>query len=397
MKKSYDVVGAGDGVAGLIASVLLASKGFSCLWLDSAPEDGELSQTEMPALVSKIFWDKCFVPVVRPVDVDLPNAINPTRVRAMQCLLPGMRLDLTPQSLYGEGVTIDEAQDRYLSILSRSMNKPHLFLKEAGASQRGIKQWEQVAANGMSSSCVAGRLAHLRMLSAMSGAYVFSYGALKEALADYLLGSKGDYQRVGQVDFRSSNNTLQGVKVGESSYKGRYYLSEDYAPKGSGVQLHLRCEIKGDVLPVGMGDVVFINPQGALQHPITLMAGMDGDTAVLSIVARFDQAGADLAEMRELVLARVAEIIPFIERYEMQTTLADPAGSAWFGFSDKLQSPSLLNRHKFINPLDKVYACDRQKDGGLDIEGEIHWGIILANAILKDLNRSDNFGGRLKK
>ena len=35
MMATWDVVGAGDGISGLVASALLAGKGFSCLWADT--------------------------------------------------------------------------------------------------------------------------------------------------------------------------------------------------------------------------------------------------------------------------------------------------------------------------------------------------------------------------
>ena len=69
MKSYFDVVGSGEGISGLIACVLLAHKGFSCLWADTGNDaDLDHARKGIPLLISSEFWDRGIRPLLSSMD-----------------------------------------------------------------------------------------------------------------------------------------------------------------------------------------------------------------------------------------------------------------------------------------------------------------------------------------
>ncbi len=77
MKGTYDVIGAGEGIAGLFASVLLAARGLSCLWVDASPQrPGTTLPEDTPLLLTEAFYQEILVPVLSRVDKRLAGTLD---------------------------------------------------------------------------------------------------------------------------------------------------------------------------------------------------------------------------------------------------------------------------------------------------------------------------------
>ena len=78
-----------------------------------------------------------------------------------------------------------------------------------------------------------------------------------------------------------------------------------------------------------------------------------------------------------------------IQSFEAVNPISNNTIRPYFRFSETVQTPSLFTRRRYINPQERLYACDRDKYSCLGADGEFFWGVCIANAILRDLGRSD--------
>ena len=78
-----------------------------------------------------------------------------------------------------------------------------------------------------------------------------------------------------------------------------------------------------------------------------------------------------------------------IQSFEAVNPISNNTIRPYFRFSETVQAPSLFTRRRYINPQERLYACDRDKYSCLGADGEFFWGVCIANAILRDLGRSD--------
>ncbi len=399
MKKSYDVVGAGESLSGLVACVLLGGKGFSCLWIDTAADNQKESyQNNIVGTVTSDFFDKCFRPLVRPIDLDLAESLMPQRIGAVQSIVPGTRIDLAAEESFCDPVRLTECSQKYQDIVKSAMNKPWQTFNIEKTAPPALEGWQLNALNGFSRTLRGGKLSYLRMMTAMRGLYRLGYGEFKDVLGDSLASGKGDYVKLGGVNLKFSNNQAGGLKFGDSLLKGRYYLNEmhDYG-RSECLSLYFSYEVDQEAIPVGMADMAILSPPAGMVAPVTLHISRSGAIAHINASTKVDK--YDAAQMDKYaarVRDRIVQVIPFMDNYKVRGQQADACEDnrpkQWFLSCENVKAPGFLGRKKFINPAEKVFACDRLKDAGLDIEGEILWGVCIANGILKDLNRSDRFG-----
>lgn len=389
MKRIYDIIGAGHGISGLLANVLLAAKGFSCLWIDTSCQTGETD-----ALITSAFWERVLVPILRSIDLGMLDSIDAERVGRIQTLVPGMRMDIDAAAL-PHGPDIEK---RYLSLMMQAKTKPSVLLQETARSASGMEEWEKIMATGMSGAGQLNHASYMRFVSALEGLHVVGYDAFKAAMGAYLSASTGAYARSSGVELLSSKGQALGMKCGQQTIKARYYLSEMPLERCDGFVLFSKCRIDPATLPPGMGDLLFVSPMEGMEYPVILLRSK-GDT--LSLITKVRQSGS-LASTTEkaswasnMVLNCLKRVMPFLDdhlvEFESFDVMDGMAIDPLFCYADRPYTPSILSRKRFMRPLDKVYACDRERSFSLDAEGELLWGICMANAILSDLGRKDRY------
>lgn len=402
MKSSYDIVGTGEGVSGLLASVLLGAKGFSCLWSDAGcADENRNTQQGIPLLVSAPLWDRLIRPLLSAVDTSLAESLPVRRVQCMQSLVPGYRRDLAVAGRDNRDAALPRDVQHYLERCVEGMKHPWAPLKDAKASAPEGPSWEQTAVQAMSHAGETSRLSRLRYQTALLGMYALDYVALKELLIAHLTRGGGNVLQGVDAGLQQKNRVVTGLNVGGKNIKGRYYLSETCdSAKPDGFLLYLRLVVDSTVIPVGMGDLVFLSPPEDCPYPLQMSLEQVDDRTVLSVMSKVPVERKRLLTLTELVswaqeraLSRVREVIPFLDDHLISVEAFSPeeqnAVRDWCAFGTRPMRPSLLGRKHYIEPLDRLFLCDRRKLACMGGDGELVWGICLANAILKDLNRSD--------
>ena len=408
MKRTYDIGCFGEGIAGLMASVLLAGRGFACLWIDTALSgDDESGLQDVPTLITTELWEKGLTPLINGVDTALLQDVHPRRMQRVQCLVPGRRLEVDTGRQARDQGNLRRNTRPYLDLMTRAMTKPMVLSRAARARAPHLEDWQELMARGLSASATLDRLTHAHAQCALSGMSVLDYGRLKESLGAFLPRSSGDYVKLAGVELLGRNEEVLGLKFGDQVMKARYYFSERYRgrPEGEGFRFVVRYDLRAEVLPAAMGDLVIASPPRDMAYPLTMVLDRRQDVATLWVTTpvRRDNTLTSLTELiswaAEMVLRRVREIVPFIDAYLIGTAVIDPQEEGtirpWFTFAQQASLPSLLRRRRFLQPMERLYACDRSRHPWLDLEGALAWGIALANAVLRELNRSDLISLRL--
>jgi hypothetical protein len=403
MNATYDVIGYGEGISGLIASVLLSNKGFSCLWADtSVMEEGRPLQSHIPALISRGFWEHGVKPILGAVDTSIIEHIRPRRIQLMQSILPAMRIDINPEDRYTGLALPKKMQKKYLSFLSNLMTRPMTRMHTPRGILPQLEPWEKNFISGLSNVRNMKYISYLRYMSSLIGMYSIDYGEAKDVLGMYLSNAKGDYIRATtDVDYQYQGKQITGARINGAKLKSRFYLAEDLLKPDNpdGFVFYGKCELAKDVIPVGMGDLLVISPSEDMDYPIVLNVDHRSSTSMISLVTRV-RVGNTLTSLVEnlswasgMIMKRLRQIIPFLDDFLLSFDVVEPFENntirPWFAYKDREKIPWFFQTKRYINPIEKVYKCNRMRCGCLDFEGEVLWGICVANAILTELNRSD--------
>lgn len=402
MRKTYDIIGCGDGLSGLVACALLAGKGFSCLWADtSADRETGPVQYNIPALVTKGFWDQGLKLILGSLDTSIIEELGPRRIQLMQSILPGKRVDIRPEDKYRDLALPKKLQRRYLSVLGKSMARPMSLARAPFGLVPQMESWEKLFLLGLSRTGSINYITYLRYMASLVGMYALDYQKLKDVLGSYLNSTNGDCMCCGSADHIYQGKAVKGISIDDTELASRYYLTEkvsSHTPP-DGFMFFGKCELDNQVMPVGMGDLLVVSPGSDMEYPIMLSVERGEKTAMVSIVTRVrvDSTLSSLLEQFSwasgMIMKRLKQIIPFMDGFLMNFDAVDPFVQStirpWFAFHDHIRAPWHFTGRHYIKIQDKVYMCDRMKYAWLDVEGELLWGICLANAILKDLNRSD--------
>ncbi len=402
MKATYDVIGSGDGLSGLVASALLAGKGFSCLWADtSAKEEGRPVQENIPAFITRGFWEQGLKIILGSLDTSIIESLRPRRIQLMQSLLPGNRFDIHPHDQYPNLTLPKKMQKRYLSLLGKTMAQPMALARTPLSMVPRLEQWESNFISGLGRTGNMDYRSYLRYMTALTGMYVFDYGKIKEVLGSYLASTKGDYEFAADTEYLYQGRDITGVNFDGKSIKSRYYLTENSLEQNTpdGFMYYGKFELANEVIPVGMGDLLAVSPTKDMDYPIVLSINRGSGRAMVTVATkiRVDSTLTSLMEQFSwasgMILKRLRQLIPFMDDFLVNFEAVDPfdhnAIRPWFSYKENIKSPWFFSAGHYIRQIEKVYVCDRMKFSWLDVEGEILWGICVANAILNDLNRSD--------
>ena len=402
MNTTYDIIGSGDGISGLVAAALLAGKGFSCLWADTSGKDeGRPVQENIPALITRGFWEQGLKIILGSLDTSIIEVLRPRRIQLMQSLLPGKRIDIHPEDQYKNLTLPKKMQKRYLSLLSRSMARPMALARTPWGMIPGMEPWERNFISGLSRTGNMDYRAYLRYMTSLTGMYVFDYGEIKEVLGSYLAGTKGDYEFAADTEYLYHGREITGVKLDGKTIKARYYLTENPSESSTpdGFMYYGKCELAKEVIPAGMGDLLVVSPTKDMDYPIVLSVKRGSPTTMITIATkiRVDNTLTSLMEQFSwasgMILKRLRQVIPFMDDFLVSFEAVEPfdhnAIRPWFGYKENIKTPWFFSAGRYIRKIEKVYFCDRTRFSWLDVEGEILWGICVANAILNELNRSD--------
>ncbi|MBN2299184.1 MAG: hypothetical protein JXM72_11345 [Deltaproteobacteria bacterium] len=404
MKRTYDVIGSGEGLSGLVACALLAGKGFSCLWVDtSAKEESGHVQNNIPSLITRGFWEQGVKPILGSLDTSIIEDLQPRKVLLMQSILPGKRVNIQPEYLYNDKDLLfpRKIQKKYLSVLGKSMIKPMSLAHAPLGLIPGMEPWEKLFCSGLSRTGSINYISYLRYMSSIMGMYTLDYGKMKDVLGSYVERAKGDYVYAGNADYLYQGKEIKGINIQNTTLAARYYLTEKNGSRtpSDGFMFFGKCELDNEVMPVGMGDLLIVSPGSDMEYPIVLSIERGSQTAMITIVTkvRVDNTLTSFTEQFSwascMIMKRLKQIIPFMDEFLVSYDAVDPFVNntirPWFAFNDRISAPWIFSGKRYIKIVDRVYACDRMKLAWLDVEGEILWGICLANAVLKELNRSD--------
>ncbi|HHO75810.1 MAG TPA: hypothetical protein ENN05_05220 [Deltaproteobacteria bacterium] len=402
MKKTFDIIGTGEGLSGLVACALLAGKGFACLWIDTSNrEESGLVQKNIPSLITTGFWEQGLRQILGSLDTSIIETLRPNKIQLMQSIMPGKRVTIQPQDQYEDLVLPKKIQRRYLGVIGRSMTRPMSLAHAPWGFIPAIEPWERQFISGLSRAGDVSYITYLRYMASLMGMYKLDYQQIKDVLGSYLHIAKGEYVCNGKADLIYNKKEIKGVSVNGSTITSRYYMTEEpglsYTPDG--FIFYGRCKLESEVIPVGMGDLLVLSPGCDMDYPLVLSVERGHQTSVVSVVTKV-KADNGLTSLLEkfswasgMIMKRLREVIPFMDEFLVSFDAMDPfennAIRPWFSFNENVRTPWIFPVKRYIKVVDRVYTCDRMKFARLDIEGEFLWGICLANEILKELNRSD--------
>lgn len=402
MMATWDVIGAGDGISGLVASALLAGKGFSCLWADtSGREEGRSVQENVSSLITRGFWEQGLKYILGSLDTSIIEVLRPRRIQLMQSLMPGERLDVHAEDLYKNSTLLKRMQKKYLSLLGRAMSRPMALARTQFSMVPRLEPWEKNIITGLSRTGNMDYRSYLRYMSSLTGMYGFDYGEIKEVLGSYLASTKGDYVFAASAKYLYQGGDITGVNLDGKILKARYYLNENPVESSTpdGFMFYGKCELGKEVIPVGMGDLLVVSPSKDMDYPIVLGVKRGSPTTMITVATkiRVDSTLTSLMEQFSwasgMIMKRLKQVIPFMDDFLVNFDAVEPYDNntirPWFGFKENIRSPWFFSDRRYIKQVEKVYLCDRTRFSWLDVEGEILWGICVANAILNELNRSD--------
>lgn len=409
MKSYFDVVGSGEGISGLIACVLLAHKGFSCLWADTGNDaDLDHARKGIPLLISSEFWDRGIKPLLSSMDTTLPGALKPRAVGKIQAIVPGRRFDVGPASVNGYSQAHRKNTERYLHLMEKTMTRPGVLLRASSRTVPEVEPWQKDQITALCRTGKPNYLSYLRWSALLTGLYSLDFTTTKHALGAYLSHNRGHYLRAEKADLTVENNTAVGLSLGNVKVRSRYCISDESPVKQSragGFIFYGTCVVDEHVIPVGMGDMVIAPPPEDMHFPLVLLLERRDGKGIVSVVAKVPVGGM-LTSHTELlswasgmIYKRLKQVMPFLEHYLIGFDVVNPfienSIRPWFQYADEVRVPWYVSGKRYMRNGNRVFICNSMKYGWLDMEGEILWGICMANAILKDLNRSDLIAARM--
>jgi hypothetical protein len=402
MRRTYDVIGSGEGISGLLACALLASKGLKCLFIDTSPQkQGTMLWPDMPMLVTQSFFQGIMKPVLLSLEPLATRSLNSQHVQLKQWsdteeLLP---IDPVKSSLslnHEAGLCME-----YLSFLLKSMTKPQRLWRELTRRAPEASAWHTAVMSGLSMTG-AGRVSYLHSLASILGVCTVDHGRIKDILGSHIARENGDYLKDSNVEFITAEEETLGLNVNGTVYKAHHYLTEDIPDSTpyDGFFLYGRCEAKGKDVAPRLGDqIIVILPPEDLDFPIVLRV-LQGtprtkimiftriwcDNSLISLMEIFSWAsGMVFKHLTRVVSSMGGSILGF----EAVNPVSNDTIRPYFRFSEVVHAPSLFTRRHYITPQERMYACDRDKYSCLGADGEFFWGVCIANAVLRDLRRSD--------
>jgi hypothetical protein len=402
VKTTYDVIGSGEGITGLFVCVLLANKGMKCLWVDTAQQKpGSMLWADTPFILTETFFRNLFEPVFNRIDQHMKNSLETEQGLIMQFIGSTDALTTDSSQTQRDHSRAQKLNGKYLALLKKSLSKPQLYLRELRSSAATYGKWEDVIGSALSTP-EAGRMAQMKAYVSTLGMSVMELGKIKAAFIAYLQRSMGEYREDPGAELVMNGKEVLGLKLNEVIYKGDCYLTED--PPGQcpyhGFYFYGQCTVPLGMIPEGLGDLMVISPPEDLKYPIIIKVNRNPYNPTLTVQTKITLEPPGLTSFTEIIswasgmiTKRLSRIMPFLSEplqdFEVVNPLSHDTVRPWFRFSEDVRPPSLFGWRRYITPIERIYACDRDKYACLGNEGDFFWGICIANVVLKEEGRSD--------
>ena len=401
MKRTFDVIGSGEGISGLLVCVLLASKGMKCLWVDTAQQKpGSMLWADTPFILTKTFFRNLLEPVLNQIDQHMKNSLEAQQGLSMQFMNSTDALADDGGQIQHDHSRIEKLNSRYLALLRKSLSKPRFYLRELQSSSATSGKWEDVIRSALSTP-EAGRMAQMKAYVSTLGMNAIELGKIKAAFMAYLQKSMGEYREEPGAELVMNKKEVLGLKLNEGIFKADSYLTEDPPGQGPyhGFYFYGQCRARLGMIPKGLGDLWVISPPEDLKYPILIKVNRNPHNPTLTVQTKITLEPG-LTSFTEIIswasgmiTKRVSRIMPFLsgplQSFDVVNPLSYDTIRPWFRFSEDLKPPSLFRWRHYITPIERIYACDRDKYACLGNEGDFFWGICIANTVLKKVGRSD--------
>jgi hypothetical protein len=401
VKATYDVIGSGEGISGLFVCVLLANKGMRCLWVDTAQQKpGSMLWADTPFILTETFFQNLLEPVLNRINQRMKNSLEIEQGLIMQSAGSPDFLATDSGRTQLDHSRVQKFNDKYLALLKKSLTRPRLYLRELRSNTPKHGKWEDNIGQALSTPD-AGRMAQMRAYVSILGMCSIEFGKIKAAFKAYLKRSMGEYREEPGAELVISGKEVLGLKLGEGIYKGGCYLTENSHEQGPcrGFYLYGQCRARLGMIPEGLGDLMVIPPPEDLKYPLILKVNRNPHHPTLNVQTKITHEPGltsfteSISWASGMITKRLSRTMPFLsgplQAFEVVNPLSHEAIRPWFRFSENVRPPSLFGWRRYITPIERLYACDRGKFACLGNEGDFFWGICIANAVLKELGRSD--------
>jgi hypothetical protein len=402
VKKSYDVIGLGEGLAGLVACSLLASRKLRCLWVDTTPgTPGRALWPDTPLLLTEAFFQGILVPVFSLMDPHMVARLNVQR-RIPVRLAEDSR---GPQAFPPGQVVMPHASrslcEQYLSLLRTSLVLPGRYLRRLGRAV-DHEPWE-LALVGVLGCTGAGRVSRWKAHAAAMGMSAVAAGTVRAVLQAWMATNRSECVMSTDAQILVHGRDVVGFRLEDSVHTGQRYLAEDMPQerRDRGFHLYGQCRSAPGMKPFDNEELLIVTPPPELNCPIAVKTARDPDAPAASIYTRvisdpgLTSSTETVSWASGMVVKRLSRVLPSLaqalQTFEAVDPLQEGAVRPWFRFTRDTHAPSLFGVRRYIRPLEKLFAIDRDKYACLGDDGDFFWGICIANAILKDLGRSDLF------
>lgn len=402
MRQNYDVVGLGEGLAGLFACSLLASRKLRCLWVDTTPgTPGRALWPDTPLLLTEAFFQGILVPVFSLMDSSMVARLNVQRrvpVRLVedsggpQAFPPGQEvMPLASRSLC----------EQYTSLLRSSLVRPGRYLRCLGKAV-DHEPWELALADALGSTG-AGRVSRWKAHASAMGMCSVASGAVRDILQAWMARNRSECAMSTDAQILMHGRDVVGFRLDDSIHTGQCYLAETVPGEGNdrGFHLYGQCRLAPGMKPFDREELIIVSPPPELRYPMTVKTARDPGEPTVSIYTRvisdpgLTSSTETVSWASGMVVKRLSRVLPSLAQALQTFEAVDPLEGGvirpWFGFALEIHGPSLFGAGRYIRPREKMFAIDRDKYACLGDDGDFFWGICIANAILEDLGRSDHF------
>jgi hypothetical protein len=402
VKKHYDVIGSGEGLAGLVACSLLSYRKLRCLWVDTTPgTPGRALWPDTPLLLTDVFFQGVLAPVCSRIDPRMVARLN------VQRRIPIRLADASdgPRAFPPGQEVMPHASrslcEHYLSLLRTSLVRPGRYLRRLGRAA-DHEPWELALASVLGGTG-GGRISRWKAHAAAMGMSVVAAGRVRDVLKAWMATNRSECVMSTDAQILMHGRDVVGFRLEDSVHAAQCYLAEDMPCErhDTGFHLYGQCRPAPGMKPLDNEELLIVTPPPELKYPIAVKADRDSDAPAVSIYTRvisdpgLTSSTETVSWASGMVAKRLSRVLPSLahalQTFEVVDPLKEGAVRPWFGFARDIHAPSLFGVRRYIRPQEKLFAIDRDKYACLGDDGDFFWGICIANAILKDLGRSDLF------
>lgn len=390
----YDVIGSGEGTAGLLACALLSRKGLSCLYVDTSPE---YLWPDLLLPMTRSFYQGILCPLVATFSPFLLRSLKFQPLPVRHIVENGNFIPV-PEEV-DSGSKEKAVSRKYASLLRRALKRPEWIWWGMKGRKPGENTWEEMCCHAFGMAC-AGRISRLQTLASRHDMHGVGQDELKNVLLEILTKHNGVCLKDPCAEPVTHNGEPLGLKVAGSVCKAARYITDSRMDGLSdGFHLYGRCEMTDLPEPFRENQFLLLHPPDELEYPVALCLVPDSDCVTVSFLTRIKSDNQMISLMETfswgsaMVLKHLSKMFsPIganIRGFDAVDPVSENAIRPYFSFSSVPNEPSLFDFSRYIKPQEKLFSAAKDKYSWLGADGEIFWGICIANAILRDLGRSD--------